>query len=118
VTQFVSIEQAKARIRLDDFDSSGSADDLDLQLMIRGASAEILRYIRSGEPNFLDSSGEPETDTAGIDIAPEDVQDATLLYTAIKWRNRDEDGSVEQEHGFMPKSVLSILYGYRLPTMG
>ncbi len=114
---FVSVDQAKQRIRFDAY--AGSSEDLELELFIKGASREILAYISPSNPDFLDSSGEPALeDSNGISIVPEDVQDATLLYVAIKYRNRDDDGDVEQEHGFMPRSVLSTLYQYRVPTLG
>jgi hypothetical protein len=118
MTALVTLDEARARLRFDSGDSNGAPDDGDLQIMINSASRSVLKYIASGDPDFLDSNGEVIENSNGPVDVPDDVRDAVLLWVAIKYRNRDEDGSIDQDFGFPPKQVVSILYPYRLPTLG
>lgn len=118
MTGLVTLTEARARVRFDSEDSGGSPDDGDLQIMINSASRSVLRYIASGDQDFLDSNGDVIENSAGEPVGiPDDIKDAVLLWVAIKYRNRDEDGDIDQEFGFPPKQVVSILYSYRQPTL-
>lgn len=111
--KLVSVEEAKARLRID-----ASAGDADLDLMIQGASAEILNYLRPTDLPWTDTYGDPIEDTDGLAAeVPPDVKNACLLYVGILSKNRDSKSDVEWEHGFLPRPVLSMLYAYRTPTI-
>lgn len=108
----VSLAQAKARLRIDD-----DADDVNVELLIAGASLACLRYM-GDVALYNDSAGEIPTDTAGDPIGiPEDVQIAVIYLVGIWYRDPDGVESDKWEHGFLPTPVISILYPFRLPTL-
>lgn len=116
MTMLVSLAQAKIHLRIDGPDPS--PEDADLTLKIEAASGAVLNYIRSSVPSFLDSSGDPLLDSAGDPIGiPYEVKAATLLLLGDLYKERDAINAAEWEHGFLPKSVLSMLYPYRMPSM-
>lgn len=108
----VTLEEAKYHLRIDD---SSGADDLDLELKIRGASAAVLRYIDAEQP-FLDSSGAPIDDSSGASLLPDDIRIATLLLIGDFYKEREGESNANWEYGFLPRSVLSLLYPYRTPV--
>lgn len=109
----VSLAQAKARLRFDtDF------EDVDLTLIISGASLAAVKYIGAAADTFLTSSGEPHEDSNGDPIGvPEDVQNATLYLVGWLSKNRDEDPNGELEFGRLPRPVTMMLYPYRTPVI-
>jgi hypothetical protein len=118
MTMLVSLAEAKLHLRIDDDDSGGSDDDPDLTLKIHAASGAVLNYIRASEPTFLDSSGDVIVDTSGDPVGiPYEVKAATLLLLGDLYKERDAVNAAEWEHGFLPRSVLSILYPFRRPTL-
>lgn len=118
--QFVTLEQARAHLRLDTAD-----EDTHVGLLIEAASAAVADYIRDSGPDFLDSLGEPYPDSNGIAMGlPANVKHATLLLVGYLYKDRDNNGLYKQfsggnfEHGYLPRPVLSLMYRYRRPGMG
>jgi hypothetical protein len=111
MTMLVSIQQASDHLRRDT-----DADDADLTLKIKGASAAVMRYI--GDHNlFTDSAGDVAEDSNGVAIdVPEDVQAATLLLIGDFYSNRAAGDFVTVDW-FLPPFVMALLYPYRDPTL-
>ena len=110
----VSLDEVKLRLKIDT-----DAGDPDLELMIRGASSSVMRYLKpAGCAEFCDSSGEVIEDSAGVAAAvPDDVKNATLMLIGI-WR-RDPDGveGKDWEQGYLPRPVTALLYPLRDPSL-
>lgn len=118
MTMLITLEQAKQHLRIVDLGTAGNPDDPDLILKIEGASESVLDYVRSSDPDWLDTAGVPILDTAGDPVGiPANVKNATLLLLGYLYREREGDNTVDIEHGFLPRAVLSMLYPYRLPTL-
>jgi hypothetical protein len=118
VTMLVTLAEAKLHLRIDEQDSAGNADDSDLTLKIHAASGAVLNYIRGSGETFLDSSGNPETDTAGDIVGvPYEVKAAVLLLLGDFYKEREALNAANWTQGFLPISVMSLLYPYRQPTI-
>lgn len=94
----VTVAQAKARLKLDVADN-----DPDLELMIEGASAAVLNYLK--KPDGYE------------DAVPPEVQNATLVLVGIMRRDPDGVESKDWEHGYLPRAVTAFLYPLRKPTV-
>lgn len=109
---FVTLQQASDHLRRDQTD-----DNDDLTDKIVAASSIVLNYIGDGVDDFINSSN---VDTAGDPIIPGAVQAATLIMVGILYdKVRSGDGINPQftEHGYLPYSVMALLYPYRTPTV-
>lgn len=118
--QFVTLEQARAHLRLDTTD-----EDTLVTMLIHAASGAVRNYIHSSGPFFLDSSGEPYEDSNGIAIdIPYEVQAATLILLGYMFKDRDNNGLYKSfsggnfEHGYLPRPVIALLYRYRRMAIG
>lgn len=110
--KLVSLDQAKAWLRIDDADTAG---DVELAGIVIAASRRVLRHIDT-EQDFLDTYGEPTLDTDGLaEDIPEDVQIGTLMLAAAMWRDREGDGEAWKDPGFLPPAVTTMLYPFRTP---
>lgn len=105
MTMLVDLDTAKSRLRIDN-----DAEDDDLELLIRGASASVLGYLNLGLDYYDDSTGEV------IDV-PDVVQNAVLLLTGILYRDRDGEEAEKWEQGYLPRPVLALLYPLRDPAL-
>lgn len=116
MVMLVTLEQAKQHLRIQDLDSDGHPDDPDLTLKVKAASRAALNYCGL-YANFLDSNGDVPIDSNGDAVVPDDVRAATLLLVGDLYREREGVNASEWEHGFLPRTVVSLLYPYRLPTL-
>lgn len=105
MVMLVDLETTKVRLRIDN-----DAEDDDLELLIRGASASVLAYLNYGLDYYNDSTGE------AVDV-PELVQNAVLLLIGILYRDRDGEEADKWEQGYLPRPVTSILYPLRDPAL-
>ena len=116
--QFVTIDEARAHLRLDTND-----EDSYVGLLIRAASGAVYNYIKGSSPAFFDSSGVPYEDSNGISEVPDEVKDAALLLLGYLYKDRDNNGLYKSggggnfEHGYLPRPVISMLYRYRMPGL-
>lgn len=110
MVMLVGLDQAKARLRFDH-----DAEDADLTLMIEGASAAVLNYLK-GDQVFVDSFGEVESDSTGP-IVPPEIQNATLMLVGILSRDRDGQESEKWQQGYLPFPVIALLYPLRTPAL-
>ena len=109
----VSLEKTKLRIRFDN-----DAADADIEMAIQGASRLVMSYIGDKAEGFFDSSGEVAVDTAGVATdMPEDIQNATMFLAGWMIRNPDSDPDKDWDPGYLPRPVMSMLYGYRTPAV-
>lgn len=106
----VTLQQASEHLRRDT-----DTDDCDLILKIEAASQAVVNYLKSGADDFLDSSGEPITDSSGDILVPRPIQIAVLMMVGFLYKERD--GEADLQHGYLPQSVMSLLYPYRNPAM-
>jgi hypothetical protein len=111
MTMLVSLQQASDHLRRDT-----NADDNDLTLKVKGASAAVMRFI--GEHNlFTDSAGDFIEDSSGVAVdVPEDIQVATLLLIGDIYSGRAA-GDFANGDWFLPGYVMAFLYPYRDPTL-
>jgi hypothetical protein len=115
--KLVSLEQASLHLRRDTDD-----DDADLQLKIEAASEAIADYLKDAANAFLDSSGNVPEDSNGDPVGvPARVRAATLELIGHMYKERDGgmDSAVSEQfgYGYLPKSVISLLYSMRRPTV-
>lgn len=113
MTQLVTLEQAKAHLRID-----GNDDDADIERKIEEASAAVVSYLGSAAESFLDTGGNPTIDSAGP-ILPWQVRAATLQLLTALYENRGDDGGATSkfEHGYLPPAVTALLYPLRDPAL-
>lgn len=124
VFQFVTLDQAKAHLRIDN-----DADDNDLLLKIQGASGAVMNYLKAGFPYeaeidsngdyILDSNGDriPVLDSAGDPVVLPEVVSATLLMLGYLYKDRDADSEGAYALGYLPKAVMALLYPLRDPAL-
>ncbi len=117
--QFVTLELARAHLRLDTTD-----EDTYVEFLIQAASGAVLNYVKDSNPGFLDSSQEPYVDSNGLaEGIPVEVQSATLLLVGYLHKDRDNNGLYKAsaggnfEHGYLPRPVIGMLYRYRMPGL-
>lgn len=113
----VSLQQASDHLRRDTTD-----DNNDLTLKIQAASQAVLNYI--DEQSFLNSSGQPDYDSAGNpQNVPYPIQAAVLLILGDLYADRDgqnfRDGGSHPRLGdiILPRAVHFLLDPYRIPVV-
>lgn len=110
----VSLEQGKRHLRVIIDDAEENAD---IELKILGASAAVLKYLKSRADEFLDSSGmvEVNSDNEPVGI-PYNVQAAVLLMLGYLYKDRDTNADKAYEQGYLPAPVTALLYPDRDPA--
>ena len=100
----VTLAQARGQLQ-----STHSADDDTLTLMINAASQAVLTYLRLADKDEI-----PEAGTFAS-------QQATLILVAEFYKNREaeQDGEVPPEfgYGYLPRPVVALLYPHRDPAI-
>lgn len=117
MTLLVTLEQAKAHLRIDETDG-----DADVTLKIHGASGAVLNYLKSSSPYVPEIvDGVPVVDADGNPVYTTDVrfevQAAVLLMLGYLFKDRDNDKDHEYEMGFLPRPVTALLYPLRDPAL-
>lgn len=125
----VTLAEASAHLRRDT-----SADDMDLTLKIRAASAAVLSYLKTtrylyqpeldstGMP-VLDSNGwpVPELDSDNVPAVRSDIRAAALLLIGEFYKSREgeQEGAVDAQfgYGYLPRPVVALLTPYRDPAL-
>lgn len=105
MVMLVDLDMAKERLRIDI-----DAEDDTLELLIQGASAAVLNYLKIDHDTYDDSNGDV------VDV-PAEVQNATLLLVGILSRDRAGIEMKDWELGFLPKPVIALLYPLRDPAL-
>jgi hypothetical protein len=96
-----TVEQARARLRLDD-----DFNTVDIDLAIAGASEAVMAYLKRAE-NYTD-----------VDPAPPQVVNAVLVLTGTFLRDPDGvEANDKWEQGYLPHAITAILYPLRDPAM-
>jgi hypothetical protein len=103
--ELVTKAEARAQLRIDDYDSSGGADDLWLDIWIPAISDAVASWLKdawrlyvplldSSGDYVLDSSGDPESqlDGSGNPILRKQVKAAVLLELASQFKYREGEG--------------------------
>lgn len=116
MAMLISLVKAKAHLRVDHDD-----EDDDIELKLLGASAAILDYLKDAA-TFLNSDGDTDKDSNGDPQGvPFQVQAATLLMLGILYKNREPESEdpvdAQYGYGYLPKSVVALLYPLRTPTL-
>jgi hypothetical protein len=104
----VDLDQVKARLRYDIDD-----EDEDLESLIEAASEMVLNYLKVPHTEFDDSEGNPQD-------VPAAVKSAVMLLVGILSKTRDGEAGIinpQWEAGYLPASVMSILYPLRDPAL-
>lgn len=129
MTLLVTLQQASDHLRRDTTD-----DDTDLTLKVKAASNAVLTYLRNTSYAYIpsvDSSGAivrdssgypvPAQDSSGAYLVQTDVQHATLLLIGEFYKNREaeQEGAIDSQwgYGYLPRSVVALLYPYRDPAL-
>lgn len=111
----VTLQEASEHLRRDT-----DADDADLELKIRAASGAVARYIGSSSPYELDGNGDPVLED-GSPVVLFEVRAAVLLLVGELYKNREgeQEGEIPSQwgYGYLPRSVVSLLYPLRHPSM-
>lgn len=95
----VTVAQAKARLKLDVGDN-----DPNFTLMIEGASAAVLNYLKKPEGYAQDA-------------IPPEVKNATLVLVGMMARDPDGTESKDWPQGYLPWAVTALIYPLRKPTV-
>jgi len=105
---FVTLEEAKAHLRIDT-----DAGDDELQQKIYSASASVLDYIQSSRDVIVNDDGDVIEGTNELDR----VKMATLLLVGILDRVRNGEEETTYHQGYLPFTVTSLIYSLRKPTI-
>ena len=85
------------------------------------ASAAIINYLKDAAEDFLDSSLEVIVDSSEIPQVPYVVKQATLLLVGDMYKNREplteDEVNPAFGYGYLPRSVIALLYNLRDPTL-
>jgi len=104
MTAIVSLQEASAHLRRDDCDG----DSLDLSLKIDAASEAVMQYLKWTEADVPDP-------------VPFLVKAAVLCLVGEMYSNREGEISdpieAQYGYGYLPKSVVSLLYPLRMPSI-
>lgn len=132
--ELVTIEDARAQLRLDEVDSDGGADDSWLALAISGVSEAIRSWLKDDWRLYLperDSDGGivtnsddepvPSEDTNGPIVHPA-VRLAVLVELASQFRFREGEGDNGVDpsagHGYtLSRGATALLSGLRKSTV-
>lgn len=116
----ITIEDARAHLRLD-ADSSGGADDGWLSIFIPAVSSAVLLWLKDPWRAYIpqeDSAGDVLLDSAGDPIPSEIVQPvvhaAVLVELASQFRFREGEGqdnsvSADAGHGYVLNKVSTAM---------
>ena len=133
--EFVSKAEARAQLRIDDFDSAGGTDDLWLDIWIPAISDAVATWLKqswrlyvplldSSGDTVLDSAGDPEPqiDGDGNPVLRPQVKAAVLLELASQYRFREGEGEntvpAHEGHGYaLTKAATAILTPLRKSTV-
>lgn len=120
MVKLVSLEQAKNHLRVDTSD-----DDSGIILSIEASSKFVIDYIV--DHSFLDSSGEPEYDSAGDPLGvPTPIQQAVLILIGCFYSDRIGEEFIQPKGSAdfsrvgiltLPRVVQVLLDQYRKPVM-
>ena len=105
----VTLEEAKAHLRID---YSDEAADADLQDKIFAASAAILDFIQGSRDLIVDKKGELIEGSEALAR----VKTATLIYVGILNRVRNGEEETQYRQGYLPFSVTTLIYSLRSPS--
>lgn len=104
---FITLEQAKLHLRVDD-----DADDTDIGDKVQEASDLVGGYLKSAVGAFLDDAGEVIPSKV-----PYSVKAATKMMLGYLYNQRDNDQDHEFEAGMLPRPVTALLYHLRDPAL-
>lgn len=85
------------------------ADIADIQLKMKAASLAVVKYLGEGA-TFLDESGE----CVPADV-PEDIKQAAVVLVQYLY---DGENDEDFRDGYLPSPVMSLLWPYRIPSLG
>lgn len=132
MAELVSIEEARAHLRLDDPDSDGGADDLWLAVFIPAISEAVLGWLKDEWRAYVaavDSNDDPILDSNGDPIPAEPlvakwpVKAAVLIELGSQFRFREGEGRDNvvpsaDGHGYtLNKVSTALLTPLRRPTV-
>ena len=132
MAELVSIEEARAHLRLDEPDSDGGPDDLWLSVFIPAVSEAVLNWLKDEWRAYypeMDSNGVVSTDSNGDPIPAEplvakwSVKAAVLVELGSQFRFREGEGrdnvvTPDAGHGYtLNKVSTSLLTPLRRPTV-
>ncbi|MFV8873644.1 head-tail connector protein [Serratia fonticola] len=106
--ELVSLEQAKAHLRIDD-----DYGDDDLTLKIQGGSAAILAYIQGSRDLIVGENGAVIQNTEALTR----VQNALLVLLGYMDRNRGGEEEEKLQQGNLPVAVTMLIYDLREPSV-
>lgn len=106
--ELVSLEQAKAHLRIDD-----DYGDDDLTLKIQGGSAAILAYIQGSRDLIVGENGSVIQNTEALTR----VQNALLVLLGYMDRNRGGEEEDKLQQGYLPFAVTMLIYDLREPSV-
>ena len=119
MVMLVSLDQASEHLRRDTTD-----DDADLLVKVKAASQAVLNYI--SDSSFLNSSGEPDYDSAGSPVGvPDAIQSAVLILIGNLYTDRFGNEYTEPKASadllrsgniILPRTVHFLLDPYRSPV--
>lgn len=134
--ELVTIDEARAHLRIDNYGTGGGPDDPWLATWIPAVSAAVAGWLKDGWRLYqweVDSSGSvvedsngdpvPAFDTSGNPIVRPEVRGATLIELAAKYRARegeDIDNLVSPDAGYgymLNQASTALLAHLRRPTM-
>lgn len=136
MTDLVTLEEVRAHLRIDDYDSNGGPDDTWLNIFITSVSSAVLLWLkdewRAYETEFdsdgdilLDSNDDPVPvlDSSGERVLQPVVRAAVLIEIDRQYRFRggEGDADVPPDAGYgyvLGKGATALLTALRKSTVG
>lgn len=134
MVDLITIDEARAHLRLDNFDSSGGADDAWLATWIPAVSQAVMTWLKddwrayvieldSDGAQVIDSAGDPvpALDSSGDPTPKPVVRAAALIELGSQFRFREGEGDNvvpdNAGHGYiLCKTATALLAGLRKST--
>lgn len=136
MTEIVTLAEARAHLRIDDFDSDGGPDDTWLNIFIPAVSEAVALWLKDSWRMYewaVDSDGETLLDSDEIPVLLLDSDDepvlrfvvkaAVLLELSMHYRYREgesKDSAVTADAGYgytLNKASTALLSGLRKSTV-
>lgn len=105
---FTTLNDVKARLRIDTND-----DDASLDALIEAATGIVINHLKAAAKPYLDEEGKVSGDAE----IPPVIQTATIILVGYLYRDPDQDPERSFDEAALPTPVRALLHPIRDPAI-